>query len=358
MAWSKGKKEKYPSYADFSLQTKGKEYGPVYLFVGAEDFLIDECIHSIIGDLLTPDARSFNLDMLDGEKVGVKEALAHAAAYPMMSERRIVVIKDFDAMAGSEAARSALSAYILKPLETTCLVLLAEKPDFRTKPFNELKKMGVVFEFAPFYDDRVPGWIESRCGSFGMSIDAEACRLLHANAGNSLRVLNNELEKLFTYLSDRKRITADDIVHVVGVTRGNSIFDLQNAIGRADLQKSLTILQRMIEAGESPQGIIVMLTRYFSALWKIQELRMHGTAENIIAGEVKISPYFLKEYLAASQKFSPGRFESAFKALLEADIDLKSTSPDPLACMTLMIYSCARSENKKSGVLHNDAFGS
>ena len=143
-------------------------------------------------------------------------------------------------MAGSESARSAFVEYIQKPIETTCLILVAEKPDFRTKPFNELKKKEIVFEFAPFYDDRIPGWIESRCGSFGISIDAEACRLLHASAGNSLRVLNNELEKLLTYISDRERITADDILHVVGVTKGNSIFDLQNALGQADLQKALS----------------------------------------------------------------------------------------------------------------------
>ena len=347
MAWIKGKKDKYPSYADFSARTKGKAYGPVYLFIGTEDFLIDECIRSITGDLLTPDTKSFNFDILDGEKVDAKDALAHAAAYPMMSERRVVVVKDFDSMAGSESARSVLSAYIQKPLETTCLILVAEKPDFRTKPFNELKKKEIVFEFAPFYDNRIPGWIESRCGSFGISIDAEACRLLHASAGNSLRVLNNELEKLLTYISDRKRITADDILHVVGVTKGNSIFDLQNTLGQADLQKALTIIQRMMETGESPQGIIVMLARYFTTLWKIQELHTHGSSEDTITGEVKIPPYFLKDYIAASQKISPGRFESIFKALLQADIELKSSSPDPLACMTLMIYSCARQERQK-----------
>ena len=347
MAWAKGKKEKYPSYADFSLQTKGKAYGPVYLFIGTEDFLIDECIRSIIGDLLTPDAKSFNLDMLDGEKVNTKDALSHAEAYPVMSERRVVVVKDFDAMAGSEGARSALSDYIQKPLETTCLILAAEKPDFRTKPFNELKKKGVVFEFAPFYDDRIPGWIESRCGSFGKSIDTEACRLLHSYVGNSLRVLSNELEKLSIYVAERKRITADDIVHVVGVTRGNSIFDLQNALGHGDLQKALTIVQRMMESGESPQGMIVMLTRYFTVLWKIRELRMQGSSDNTIAGEIKISPYFLKDYIEASQNYSPGHLETIFNVLLQTDIDLKSSSLDPLECMTLMIYTCVRPEERR-----------
>jgi DNA polymerase-3 subunit delta len=344
MAWGKGKKEKYPGYADFSLRTKGKTYGPLYLFIGTEDFLVDECIRSLVDDLLTEDERAFNLDMLDGEKVDAKDALAHAAAYPMMSERRVVVIRDFDAMVGSEAARKSFSEYVQKPPETTCLVLTAEKPDFRTKPFNELKKQNVVYEFAPLYDNRIPGWIESRCGSLGKSIDREACGLLHASAGNSLRVLNNELEKLSTYVADRKQITEDDVAAVVGVSKGSSIFDLQRAVGQADLQKALTIVQRMLESGETPQGIIVMLTRYFMTLWKIQELRQQGSSEETIAGEVKINPYFLKDYIAACQNFSPQKFESVFAALLHADIELKSSSPDPLECMTLMIYACVRPE--------------
>jgi len=66
-----------------------------------------------------------------------------------------------------------------------------------------------------------------------------------------------------THIAERKRITADDIVHVVGVTRGNSIFDLQNALGHGDLQKALTIVQRMMESGESPQGMIVMAHTIF-----------------------------------------------------------------------------------------------
>ncbi len=165
----------------------------------------------------------------------------------------------------------------------------------------------------------------------GKNIEAEACNVLHAYVGNSLLALQNEFEKLFTFVGDRKQITAEDVTAVVGVSKGFTIFELQNAIGKRDLTESLRILQHMLNAGETPVMMIVMLTRYFTTLWKIQGLLQSGMSEQSIAGEVKMSPFILKNYLSAATKFSTNDFEHAFVALLDADIQLKSTSPESIS---------------------------
>ena len=128
-------------------------------------------------------------------------------------------------------------------------MLLAGKPDFRTKPFIDLKKSDIVFAFNPLYDNQVPAWISERCRILGKDVDLEACRLLHAYVGNSLRAIQNELDKLFTYLGERTRVTPEDVADVVGVTRGFTVFDLQNAIGKKNLEEALRI-----DAGPSEPG--------------------------------------------------------------------------------------------------------
>ena len=147
MAILKSKKEKYPNYDDFLEVTKGKNYAPVYLFIGEEDFLSEECIERIIRDLLTEETKALNLDVVYRNKADASQVMAHAASFPMMSGMRVVVIKEFDKLITGEPAKELVSAYIARPLESTCLVLLAEKPDFRTKPFTDLKKWcGVFFQ--------------------------------------------------------------------------------------------------------------------------------------------------------------------------------------------------------------------
>jgi len=343
VAFTKSKKEKLPSYDEFLEATKGKQYAAIYVFTGAEEYFIEECTRRIVSDLLTPDTKAFNYDVLYGSKVEVKDVLALAASYPMMSERRVVVVKEFEKLVSGEQAKELLSNYISTPLASTCLVLICEEADFRIKPFNELKKRGMAYSFPALWDNQIPAWIHARCKAMGKNIDAEACNVLHAYVGNSLLALHNEFEKIFTFLGDRDHITEEDVTAVVGVSKGFTIFELQNAIGRRELTESLRILQHMLDAGETPVMMIVMLTRYFTALWKIQGLLQGGMTEQSIASELKMSPFILKNYLSAATKFSTDDFEYAFAALLEADIQLKSASPDPFHLMEMLVYALVRS---------------
>jgi DNA polymerase-3 subunit delta len=318
---------------------KGKKYAPVYLFVGEEDFLSEECVDRIIQDILTTDTKAFNLDIVYGSKADAGQVMAHAASFPMMSDRRVVVIKEFDKLLAGDSAKELVAAYIAHPLESTCLLLLAEKPDFRTRPFNDLKKNAPVFSFNTLYDNQVPAWISSRCRAGGKEIDSEACRLMHAYVGNSLRGIQNEIDKLFTYLGDRKRITLEDIADVVGVSRGFTVFDLQNAVGKKNIAEAIRIVKRMIETGEAPQLSIVMLTRFFTMIWKVQDMLKHGESEKEIIAATRISPYYFKEYAEAARRFSSSQIENSFAALLDADVKLKSTSPDPYQLMEMLVYS-------------------
>jgi DNA polymerase-3 subunit delta len=351
VAVTRSKKEKYPSYYEFFEAAGGKKYGPIYLFIGEEDFLIDECVDRIIQDLLTDDTKAFNLDVVYGSKADAREVLAHAASFPMMSEHRVVVVKEFDKMLSGDTAKEVFSAYIARPLDSTCLVLLAVNPDFRTKPFTDLKKSAKVFSFNTLYDNQVPAWVADRCKRLGKEIDTEACRLMQAYVGNSLRSIQNELEKLFTYMKDRKRVTVEDIADVVGVSRGFTVFDLQNAIGDKNLEEALRVVKRMVEIGESPQLVIVMLTRYFSILWKIQDMIKRGVSESEVISSTRISPYYIKNYTDAAKKFSTVEIERAFAILLEADIKLKSISPDPYHLMEMLVYLLVRNLQHVEGVL-------
>jgi DNA polymerase-3 subunit delta len=342
VALSRSKKERFPSYDDFLKRTGGKKYDPVYLFVGQEDFLIEECVGAIIADLLTLDTKAFNLDIVYGSKVDARDVVAHAASFPMMSDRRVVVVREFEKLLSDEAAKDTIGRYLAKPLESTCLVLVAESPDFRTKPFNDLSKRGVVYACNPLYDNQIPAWIAQRCTSFGREADFDACQMLHAYVGNSLRAIQNELDKLFTYLGERKKIEVEDVADVVGAARGFTIFDLQGAIGKKNLDAALRIVRRMIESGETPQMMIAMLTKYLALLWKVQELLSRQASEVEIAALVKIPPYHLKNYTEAAPRFTQEQLTRSFTTLLRADLQLKSASPDPYQLMEMLVYSLIR----------------
>ena len=330
------------TYQELHKAVASKQFAPVYLVYGEEDLLAEECMHAIIENAVEAGARGFNLDIMYGSKADAQEAISHASSFPMMSERRVVVIKEFEKLATTEAARELLSGYFKKPLESTVMVLLASNADFRKKPFTDLKKSAELIECKPLYDNQVPDWVEARIKKLGKSISPEASRLLQAYVGNSLRAIQSEIEKLFIFIGDKKQIEVEDVAGVVGETKGYTVFELQNAVGKRDISLSMQILERMLELGESPQLMIVMLTRFFSQMYKLSELKQRRATEQLIASELGIRPFFVKQYVAFSANFSNEHIEQNFRALLDADVTLKSTSRDQRLVMDLLIYSLVK----------------
>ncbi|MDH3251728.1 MAG: DNA polymerase III subunit delta, partial [Ignavibacteria bacterium] len=175
----------------------------------------------------------------------------------------------------------------------------------------------------------------------GKEIANEATQLLSASVNPSLREIQNELEKLYVYIGERTSITADDVSAVVGVSREYNIFALQQAIGVRDLPRAMLILERMIDAGEQPTLIIFMLTRYFVTLWKLLELKSRGSSPQELSRELKINPYFFREYLEALQHYSKEQIEQSFGTLAGADEQLKTTSSKPKLVMEVMLVGLA-----------------
>lgn len=330
------------NYTDFRSVLQRNQVAPVYLFHGEEDYLIEEGVQALIERTLDEGSKGFNLDVMYGSRVEVQEVVAHASSFPMMSERRVVVVKEFEKLATSDTAKEVFAAYLERPLASTCLILVSTEPDFRRKPFTDAKKHAELVECKALYDNQVLEWLNQQITREGKRVSPEACRLLQAYVGNSLRALRNEIDKIFIYVGEKTAIEADDVTAVVGASKGHTVFELQNAVGRKDLKEALRILQEMLASGQSPQLILVMLTRFFNQLWKISELKTRRVSDSEMSREAGVHPFFLKQLLQFQAHFSTEDIEKNYQALLEADTTLKSTSRDPRLVLDLLVYGLVR----------------
>ena len=67
---------------------------PVYLLCGEESFLIEGTLKQMLDHLLTSDTRDFNLTFLEDTNITIREILSQADLYPVMSDWRVVVVRD------------------------------------------------------------------------------------------------------------------------------------------------------------------------------------------------------------------------------------------------------------------------
>jgi DNA polymerase-3 subunit delta len=116
----------------------------------------------------------------------------------------------------------------------------------------------------------------------------------------------------------------------------NTIFDLQEALGRKDKEKSVTILYNLLEKGTDPSFIIAMLTKYFSGLSRVSEMK-GKIPDDVAARIVGTHPFYYKNYKTARDKFSDRDLFRSINAVLNADILLKTTSFDPKTLFTVLI---------------------
>ncbi len=339
------------TYEQLDTAFHHRNFKPLYFLYGEETFLMDELQQVLIAHALAPHERDFNLDLIYGAEAEAPQVLACCAAFPMMAERRVVVVRNFELLQDNRL----FTAYAEHPNPSAVVLLVcAGKPNLATHPYRALKQHAAWAEFKAFYDNQMPGWIQRRVKALGYRIEPQAVQMLADYVGPHLQAAAGEIDKLITYAGGRETLTADDVLRAGGQTREFNVFELQRALGEGRLPDALRIADRMLGKAANSRGealmIVSVLATYFTRLWKLAACQAQGTTDKEMARQVGISPFFIKEYLFSLPRFPPTALERAFAALLAADYELKGGSGrDERLVMTLLLRRLAPRTERPAG---------
>ncbi|PIQ62574.1 MAG: DNA polymerase III subunit delta [Bacteroidetes bacterium CG12_big_fil_rev_8_21_14_0_65_60_17] len=314
-------------YDDLRKAFESRAFEPLYLVYGEERWFIDSLQQTLIRHAIPEHERDFNQDILYGADVDARAALSACQSYPMMAERRLVVIRDFDRMKDN----SLFKALGEQP-NPACIVFLvcSGKPNLSHHPYRALKGAGRVANFRALYPNETARWIGVVARAKGYKLNQQAIHMLAEFVGTSLSAAAAELDKISTYAGERSEITADDVIRSSGQTREFNVFELQRVVGLRDYAAALRISERLLQQSSNPAGectkIVAILSSFFLKLWQLTGLQRTRIAENDMAKRVGLSPYILKGYLQALRKYNLRQIEGAISALTAADFELKGGS--------------------------------
>src|SRR5712672_3394073 len=132
---------------DLTQSLKQGKIEPVYFLFGSEAYRRDEAAKAIAEIALHNTLlREFNESSFNLLTDDVRSAIAAAEQLPMMSDRRVISIRNFARL--READEDVLIAYLERPVETSVLVFAAEDIDKR-KRLAKLLLGGAAYEFQP-----------------------------------------------------------------------------------------------------------------------------------------------------------------------------------------------------------------
>ncbi len=316
-----------------------EKLSPIYLLYGDESFFID-LIQDEILNLVPREQRDFNLDLLYGREVTLEKVLSIAKSYPMMAEKRVLVVRDYrylDSHTG-QSSLDELIPYINQPNPSTVLLLIDKKgPDKRTKFGQSIygkkrSKHVYVQEFEKLPDYKLPDWvIDWVAFKFEKQIDPGAARILSQLVGNDLQLLSTEIEKVCTFVDTNEKLSEADIKKIVGSYREFSVFELKEAVIDRNLEKSLTIVEQMLLKNNTDAGEVFRTVGFFYSvfgnIWKIRRLAEKGMDKSRIQQQMDISnSWYFNQLWNDASNFRLYEMPAIFEALLDADRAAKGFS--------------------------------
>lgn len=339
------KKKQIPHYEFLQTFDRQKQQ-PAYHIIGSEVYLVDKVLNKLLDRFKTPGSEEFDFITFYGDANSGAEVMEQLEMLPFLAKQKLVLIKYFDKMKVSD--KNIIAEYLKNPAPTSILVITSEKADGRTNAGKLITEHAVnIICRSPYSPEDIVRWLQNETRNKKIAMDNEAISIFAGSIPLEYMIAANELEKLIIFTRNKGRITANDVRETIGHTKTDKVFDLQNAIGSRNLKQSLLVLDNII-SHEDPNKIVVfiilMLTRFFTHLWKVNALRKSSISDSEIESRYLTDVFFKfrREYLFFANKYSHSQIRRSFSLLLQADIDVKSLNVKDEIILHTLIYNLVK----------------
>ena len=300
--------------ADVRKQIAAGKVAPIYVLLGPDEAAKIALAGEFL-ELVEADLRAFNVDRLYGGETTGAQVVDAARTLPMMVPRRVVLLlhaerllnpkKDSDA---STRDLETLESYVKAPVDTCCLVMVAESVDKRRSLTKQLLSKATVVECTgPADAVEAAKWVKDRVAKEGLTIDSRAARLVADRVGPDVSRLRSDVERLVLYAAGNTAITEADVKEVVAPATSQDDWGVTNAIARGSAGDALRELGLMLDNGAVPYMILGQLA------------------------------WFVRTKVPAP------KVSSAVEAVFRTDLAIKTSAGDPRALLErLVVELCGR----------------
>ena len=304
-------------YKGIIKKIKVKDYSLIYVLQGDEAFFIDRIIEVIEREILSESEKAFNLSVLYGRDIDAKQVLDHARQFPMMAEKRVVIVKEAQAMKDIKG----LESYFTNPSPHTVLAMAYKKKiDGRIKWVKEAKKSDTVSYFTsevvPEY--KLSRWIDQYIKDEGYSAMPEAIEMMAQYLGNDLKKVINEFQKIKLNL-EGKQITVKDVEKNIGISRDYDIYALLKAMSRGDIAR-VQLITDNLENNDKEQPLPKILPGIASYFERVLIVAQHFKKDDrSLASMIGTYPSFVREYRDMARLFGINGLVKSYHLIVEAD---------------------------------------
>ncbi len=293
----------------------------IHLLTGDDESLLRSATNELVDRLVGDGDRSMTVDDFDGEEYEIRSVVDAAQTPPFLSERRVVVARRIGRFTDDDLA--SLRAYVEHPLDSTELVLTGGGGRLAKGFAAVVKRAGTVVATDPPRRARDrQGWVEERIAAAGLRIEPRAANQLAAWLGEDAGRLESVLTTLRSAYGSDRTLGEADIAPFRGEAGGVPPWDLTDAVDRGDTTAALTLLGRMLHAGERhPLQVMAILHSHYGNLAKLDGADARDQDE--AARATGLSGFPAKKALGNYRRLGGPAVKRAMELLAQADLDLR-----------------------------------
>ena len=365
---------------------------PIHAVVGSDEAEVKRVAAELAEKLTPPGAAEFGLEIVDGAADNAEQAAARIRSsidalqtLPFLGGAKVVWLKNANFLGDDQKGRSASVQSALEELSDVLgrgvapdvtFLLSATDIDKRRTFYKTLVKTAEDIQVLDRLDSGRAGWeeaateiVRTHAIKRKLQFAEDALDLFVLLTGGDTRQIDNELEKIDTFLGKDRAIGVDLVRELVPLSRGGVIFELSNALAARDLELALTLVRRLLEHGEKAIGILLaaivptvrnlllakdLMERHrlqrphspFQFVSAINRLPASATDHLTRKKDGSINAYALAIAAQHAHQFETNQLINGMRACLTANVQLVTTQLDHELILTEVVVTLLGSERK------------
>ncbi len=311
-------------YEELRSTIKERKFAPLYIFEGAEEYLIEFCIGEIKKALVEEWSEMMNFKSFT-ELPPVSEAGDFMETLPVMSERKLVVFRKCGLFSGNIKNRAQWEKLFQNVADFNCVIIWENSPEKGKKagPVRKAAEKGgaVVVEFPLRTEANLRSWVAKIAAASGKTIDVKNASYLINSLDRSMQSIKIELEKILSF-SKAPQITKEDIDSVIVKPVTENVFGLIDAIfdGRREICFNLLYTLRSLK--QEPVSILSLLSNQLITIYHAKLHLLGGMPHSKVAATLG-GGYSVEKCTRKAEKIKLENIQTLVSLCCECDRKIK-----------------------------------
>ena len=343
-------------YREIFARIAAGQVGGAFVFYGPEEYVKDRALEALTARVLASGLPELNATYLEGERANAAEIRRAAETLPMMSDCRLILVRDYSAIASGQRGggldtkkeQAELELLFADFPSTACLVfLLRAEPDRVKAVWKLLAKHADLVEFARLSEEELAAQVAKICKQYGCAISREDARFLIRYCGDDLEVLSREAAKACA-IAPSNVVGRAGIEAVCVQSQESKVFQFVDKLFAGQNAAALVDLRAFTAQGESLSGLISLIERQARLMAAAKAAGRNAQAREL-AGFLGAPPFAVEAAGRTARGWRQGDLTRAVELCAEADRRIKQGLAEERGAVELLameLLQLAAAQNK------------